>query len=259
MSRKKLYISSVMFEATRKCNMQCDHCMRGDAQNISMKKEYMDSFLENVDHIQSLGFTGGEPTLPDGLKVMNDFADIAEEKNIRVDDFWIITNGKVWTDEIGTTLERIHGLVKDPIRKSTVEISRDQFHNSSKIQRDVFSWNLEKMIFLDSGGIERQKFKILQRSEVLPDKHILKMGRSIKTGVGHAGFTFKAPPMNYNPETVHLTGGNVYVNCKGNVIWGCDWSYRQQDIRKNVIICSVKDDLHQKVNSYFNKEMWKDK
>lgn len=41
-------MSTLCFELTRRCNMNCDFCCRGDAQNKDITKEIIDKTLEEV-------------------------------------------------------------------------------------------------------------------------------------------------------------------------------------------------------------------
>ena len=61
----KLSIDNLIIEITRRCNMACAHCLRGDAQNIDIDPSYMLKLLRdnNIDYISMVTFTGGEPTL----------------------------------------------------------------------------------------------------------------------------------------------------------------------------------------------------
>jgi hypothetical protein len=36
-------------------------------------------------------------------------------------------------------------------------------------------------------------------------------------------------------EDGNITEGNIYLNCEGNVIAGCDWSYESQRDPRNII------------------------
>lgn len=64
-----MYISSacdVVIEVTRRCNMCCAHCLRGDAEAVDIQERYIDAFLDsfaNAGYISSLTFTGGEISL----------------------------------------------------------------------------------------------------------------------------------------------------------------------------------------------------
>lgn len=35
----KAYIYNLIFEVTRKCNLHCEHCLQGNAQNLDLSKE----------------------------------------------------------------------------------------------------------------------------------------------------------------------------------------------------------------------------
>ena len=66
---KKIAIDNITVEITRKCQLQCAHCMKGDAQNVDMSRQIIDKLLESVCSIGTLLFTGGEPTMNlDGMK-----------------------------------------------------------------------------------------------------------------------------------------------------------------------------------------------
>ena len=41
---KKILYRKVMLEITRRCQLKCAHCMRGDAQNLDMSEEIIDAF-----------------------------------------------------------------------------------------------------------------------------------------------------------------------------------------------------------------------
>ena len=58
-------LNNVVIEVTRNCQLWCAHCLRGDAQNITISKEILDDFLSQVDWIYTLTITGGEPSLFD--------------------------------------------------------------------------------------------------------------------------------------------------------------------------------------------------
>ena len=73
-------ISNLVIEVTRKCNMFCDHCLRGDLQNIDLKKEYVDSLLNQVDQINNVTFSGGEPSL--NIPIIEYFLEQCKEKNL---------------------------------------------------------------------------------------------------------------------------------------------------------------------------------
>ena len=87
----KLSINSLMIECTRRCNLSCKHCLRGDTQNLNMKPRHISALLKNVDYISSVTFTGGEPLLyPQAIDA---FIQSVKEFNVDVGNFYIATNG----------------------------------------------------------------------------------------------------------------------------------------------------------------------
>lgn len=44
----KLLFREICFEITRKCNMTCRHCMRGEPQDRTITEEVIDRFLDNI-------------------------------------------------------------------------------------------------------------------------------------------------------------------------------------------------------------------
>ena len=62
---------NIMLEITRRCNLKCEHCMRGDAQNLDMSGEIMEKLFSQVDSVFQISLTGGEPFIaPDVIEKM---------------------------------------------------------------------------------------------------------------------------------------------------------------------------------------------
>lgn len=93
-----MYISSacdVVIEVTRRCNMCCAHCLRGDAEAVDIQERYIDAFLDsfaNAGYISSLTFTGGEISL--NIPAIRYTLNAVRERNISVGSFYMVTNGK---------------------------------------------------------------------------------------------------------------------------------------------------------------------
>lgn len=45
MEKKKLQLNEFAIEITRKCNMKCAHCLRGEAQKRNIHKKYITKVL----------------------------------------------------------------------------------------------------------------------------------------------------------------------------------------------------------------------
>lgn len=92
MKNENITLDSLMFEITRRCNMKCEHCLRGEAQDMDISPEVIDRVLDKVDYIGQISFTGGEPSLkPD---IMLYILEKCQEKKIEVGSFYLATNAK---------------------------------------------------------------------------------------------------------------------------------------------------------------------
>ena len=85
----RMDIYNLVIETTRRCNLACPHCLRGSKQGISMKPEYIRKLLSQIECISNVTFSGGEPTLPSGMKAIDEFISCIPN----VSSFYIVTNG----------------------------------------------------------------------------------------------------------------------------------------------------------------------
>lgn len=136
---KKYIFAGLVIELTRRCNMCCKHCGRGEAQNITITKEIIDRIFENVQDCLSLYVSGGEPLLePNILLYLLNRARSWE----RLASLEITTNGSILDERIVYALE---ALCKEPIHPDLKEkdiaknvqltISNDEFHISGELQK----------------------------------------------------------------------------------------------------------------------------
>lgn len=88
---RKITWDDLTIEITRRCQLKCQHCFRGQKQNIDISKETIDHLLNQTEVIGRLAFTGGEPTL--NLDMMEYFLEQLYERRIPLFKLHIITNG----------------------------------------------------------------------------------------------------------------------------------------------------------------------
>lgn len=100
-------VSNVVIEITRRCNMCCAHCIRGDAENVDIQERYIDAFLDSFDKgacISSIVFSGGEISL--NIPAIRYILKAVKERNISVGSFYMVTNGKA-VDKMADLLSRV--------------------------------------------------------------------------------------------------------------------------------------------------------
>lgn len=142
----KVNFKALSFELTRKCNLRCAHCFRGEPQKKDIDYNVIDRALNEVNYIETLNCTGGEPLLNiDAIKYIVDFV---IEKRINVRWFTITTNGTIMDEQVSDLLNRMGKYIID-IRKTlgyesalqcgaNITISSDKFHENNPDQAVLF-------------------------------------------------------------------------------------------------------------------------
>ena len=147
---KKILYRHAILEITRRCQLKCAHCLRGDAQNLDMSEEIIDAFLEQTAGIERLFFTGGEPTL--AVDKMRYVLDQMIDRNIPLYAMEYFTNGVEFPENIEDFLIRAHEYITtcrentyifnlDPKMKLepkiSVGISLDNFHEGGNFEHTL--------------------------------------------------------------------------------------------------------------------------
>lgn len=96
MNKSKLTFEYLTIETTRRCNMKCTHCLRGDAQEVDIDYKHIDDLLDQTEVIGHLDITGGEPTLNlDALEyILNGLC----KRGIPLFEFGLNTNGLIYSE-----------------------------------------------------------------------------------------------------------------------------------------------------------------
>jgi organic radical activating enzyme len=216
-------ISNLIIEVTRKCNMECPHCLRGDMQNKDMNNKYIDTLLEQVHSIRNVTFSGGEPSL--NVECINYFLQKAKDLGIDIDSFYIATNGKIITEEFIFTCIKLYNYCSEK-ELCLVQISNDPYHDDDYLQNDNL---LESLKF----------FSFKYKDQLGHNMYLIDEGRANENGLG--GRIEKE----YRIETKDdFYDRNIYLSCDGYIINGCDWSFENQ---KEHRLCTVK-----KLTSFYN-------
>ena len=198
-------------EVTRRCNEWCKMCMRGDPEEVDMSKEIVNQVLLNNDiqDIQTIMFTGGEPTLNEELICYT--IELIMKHHILVPRLSMVTNAKKFPQLV---LESFDDYQKYCISRNiksniTINFSIDAFHE-------------------DYPDITR-KYK-----EKYPQFQYLFTGLDFvwKTGRAEYGdpFEYKILPMHVQMVMGYLWVMNtLYVTAKGNYETVGDGMYSDMD------------------------------
>lgn len=215
----------LIIEVTRKCNLNCDHCLRGCSQNMDMKKEYIDELFKQLSKAGidclDLTLTGGEPSL--NIPMINYTIEKLENSNITLSMFYIATNG-INNNNIDFIIPciKLYNLASEKDLCS-VQTSSDIQH--TYYMDDTFTDSLMNALKFAS-----------KRDE---DRNYMDGG-----AIDQGNASFNCP--NAREEIVYDWIENIedtifYLNCNGMIINGCDWSYDTQDDNPDVQICRVDE------------------
>lgn len=139
---QKIVFNQLTIEVTRRCNMACGHCLRGDAENVDLTDIDVDSMLDQTEAIGRLILTGGEPTM--NLRAIQHLVNEIARRGIPLMRVQIITNGLIYEERLValakrfseiTRLTQVHGYgntEREPWRVS-IGISFDRYHKSPEI------------------------------------------------------------------------------------------------------------------------------
>lgn len=204
-------ISSLILEITRRCNMQCEHCIRGEAQALDMNLSIIDKVLDSGINFGNVTFTGGEPSLyPEALKY---FVEGLKQRGKTIGSFYVKTNGKVESLELASALLELFGLCGEP-ESCILDVSRDQFHERT---RDFRFYKGLKFYVEDDDKDHRYR-----------DSQIINEGIAFDSGWGTRNPEPSQLVFNDYDEDI-ITIEMIQIAANGNVCGQCDISFERED------------------------------
>lgn len=230
-------IKNLIIEVTRKCNMKCKHCLRGEAQNCDIPYKYIDALFENVTSVGHITFTGGEPFLNVGA--IEYTLQLVKKKNIAVYGFYLATNAKVVKDRYISIVnewmiyvikcnnqmeEMLKGSDNDNISvilsriqsHSGVSVSRDKYHDDISIENylkfRMLSYYVDVQEHSDNECFERMEGKALENEIGVSDCYW-----------DISSVYVEMNGSQFNPNTLEIE--QLYLSSNGDLVGDCDLSY----------------------------------
>lgn len=236
----------LVIEVTRRCNMKCLHCLRGEAENVDIDLSHVEKLFDQIDEISSLTITGGEPSLvPEKI---SGIIDIAKKKDVRIGRFYLVTNGKLVSDAFMKAVLDLY-LYCDDVEGvfHGVDLSNDGYHEEVPVE------SVKKLSAFRFFGKKQQEDGRCYDDSLISE--------------GEAAWNYGGRDLNVGKICIYPDDGdlieavenNIYLNCEGNVLPLCDLSYESQEV-PFLILGNVNDegfDLAEAVRSFndrFEKE-----
>lgn len=250
---KKIRIGSLVVEITRKCNMCCQHCLRGEAEPVDIKYDVLQKLFSGNIQFDSITFSGGEPMLnPDAIRFISD--EILKSGQF-LDSFYIVTNGKKYDSLVIDALLDLYSIA-DEKELCGLALSIDEFHEP------ISKRNIQKLRGL-SFFTEDKMSKGIQ-------SYLLNEGRAKENGIGvydsivhDANFEIIEKDdidiyiennfeiIKENDNDIYIGEPQLYLNIYGDMITSCDLSYENQKKHSlgNILDGSFQENVLKLINS----------
>lgn len=208
----KVSANSLIIEVGRMCNRQCAHCLRGCMEDVTIDIETAKHILNQIDYVECITFTGGEPTLYS--KQIAEIVDYIVDNNIAIANFYVASNGEIYSHELMVALIKLyaHTLAFGDSEITAFDVSNDQFHSPNP--RVVTM--LKAFSFFS------------QRSEI-PAKGIIAEGFAEDIGYRYLNYDKKFYVNEYPDDDDTLYEFDMlYLNAVGKLYADCDFSFESQ-------------------------------
>lgn len=225
----KIVYSRLQFELTRRCNQNCNHCCRGESQNLDLSKDVVDTFFDKNDihSINHLMFSGGEPTL--NGKMLEYIVDKIISKNIPVFWFELSINGLSYSEELVRGLNKLNEYCKNFSNTSSLHryggllVSQTQYHKEAK--NDVLEKFSQLPYFIPPNGID-----YISSEYLLPYGNALKnrLSSSVQELSGLMDYESSIKITEFNGDNF-LVCNYHYISSNGNLLLDGCLSYDMMD------------------------------
>jgi len=207
----ELHINYLIFEVTRRCNMNCTHCLRGDSQRINITEDVINNVLIDIDSIYSVTFSGGEPFL--NFKAIDYIFSGLKDRNIEYLNFYLVTNGKIHKKKYIDKLQYEYDILKTMDFTGGLTVSLDEYHDTIK-QKNIDLFTNLKFYRTD---------KDFRKQDLL----LINTGRANNNGIGVKNPKY-INEISFEYEDDKLWIDELYINALGDVLIDCNLSYDDQ-------------------------------
>ncbi len=227
-----MHIQDLVIEVTRRCNMRCDHCLRGNPQRKDMDINLVNKLFNKIDSIGTLTLTGGEPSRKPEIIYAIRMA--CYHFNVSVGSVYCVANGKNVPDDFVNEMYDFFTITAEDRDACQLQMSGDNYHE---------------------GANSLHKFELLEDLNLfsIRDKDRWYSSFVVRQGRGEDFGRIEVKPeilnIDYFNEEDPVIEGILSLNPHGEIIAGCNWSYKNQ---KDHVVCTVDDNLLVNIGRYID-------
>ena len=222
---KDFYLMNAEVLLTQKCNLKCEHCLRGDGKAVDISDQTLNNFFKNFKEIGNLCLGGGEPSLlPERV---NKTLEIIKQNNVIIHNINVTSNGLDYSEEFAEALLKFRDYVKYCRQNQDNKLDLEEIGFELRISLDDFHlMAIEKQgrtltEVLDN--IKKYQEKLGEdgvRASYGCDYDILNVGRATKTNtVVPKVKQVKVQKYPYYVKGSHcIVGSVITVGAKGDII-----------------------------------------
>ncbi len=249
--RKKVDLSNIDNErifaqyleiiATNKCNLACEHCMRGDAIDKDISKEVYDAIFEKINFVDDLELGGGEISL--NPQLIADLTSSLKKHGTIINNFSLTTNGTVVTDDFIYELKKLKEYV-DECNKQDLSIfsrvtpdnfcivfSTDDYHINEMIKKgytiETLLENIKK--YRQALGDNCVDFKGYSDFEIIDEGRAKNIKNTNVKKYIQKPLSNRFGYTNFNGNNCLITG-LLAISADGEVLPCCNLSYENEKV-----------------------------
>lgn len=271
------FYKTIIFEITRKCNLHCTFCGRGDPQNISITKEIIDKAMTELKgaYINQIGISGGEPTVEPEMLIY--LIDSIISHKLLVKEVFMFTNGLIFDFNVANAFKRLIKYLKqiEPNIKDSKDFYEKEYELvningkcNAKVEITISDWrhgtDRRKLIVtknLYDNAINDDDFVSAIQSEVNKELNVISLeGNALKN-------YRQLLPSSVDLKDIRIVDNNysfitkglndivsveksISISSNGNVFVGGIMSYKNADKKPICNILDCKGDLLSYIDTF---------
>jgi hypothetical protein len=178
--------------------------------------EHVESLLSQIDYVGQITFTGGEPSL--NPQCLMETLELCKKHKVEVGSFYVVTNGANIPEEFVVACLKWFAYCEEK-DSCGVNLSNDYFHD---VEGRYDTALLEGLSFFSKRNREDGEANY---QDLIID------------GNAEENMYPGEPPKDVDMDELDdFASEELYLNCNGHIVVGCDWSYRRQE---DNILCRV--------------------